>query len=322
MPKVVVTRRVPEEAVQRLQESCDLQYWDSDDPIPRQTLLEWVQGCDGIYLLLTEKVNDELLDAAGPQLRVVSTMSVGYDHVDVPACTRRNIAIGYTPDVLTKTTAELTVALLMTAARRISEGIDAVRNGEWSTWKPMWLTGQDLHDSTVGIMGLGRIGAAVARMLSGFDCNLIYFDPYPNPKLAESLGVEYVPWEELLSRSDFVTTHTPLTKETYHLFNADAFRCMKKSAIFVNTSRGGIVDQEALYNALVNGDILAAGLDVTEPEPLPADHPLLSLKNCVVLPHIASASVATRRKMAILAADNVLAGLAGTPLPNAVKPSP
>lgn len=320
MPKVVVTRRVPEEAIQRLQDSCDLHYWDSDDPIPRQTLLEWVQGCDGIYLLLTEKVNDELLDAAGPQLKVVSTMSVGYDHIDVPACTRRNIVIGFTPDVLTKTTAELTVALLMATARRISEGIDAVRNGEWSTWKPMWLTGQDLHDSTVGIMGLGRIGAAVARMLSGFDCKLIYFDPYPNPKLAESLGVEYAPWEELLSRSDFVTTHTPLTKETYHLFNADAFRRMKKTAIFVNTSRGGIVDQEALYNALVDGEILAAGLDVTEPEPLPADHPLVSLKNCVVLPHIASASVATRRKMALLAAENLLAGLVGKPLPSAVKP--
>jgi glyoxylate/hydroxypyruvate reductase len=320
MPKVVVTRRVPEEAIQRLQESCDLQYWDSEDPIPRQTLLEWVQGCDGIYLLLTEKVNDELLDAAGPQLKVVSTMSVGYDHIDVPACVRRNVAVGHTPDVLTKTTAELTVALLMATARRLSEGIDAVRNGEWSTWQPMWLTGQDLHDSTVGIMGLGRIGAAVAHMLSGFDCKLIYFDPYPNPKLAESLGVEYVSWEDLLSRSDFITTHTPLTNETRHLFNADAFRRMKKTAIFVNTSRGGIVDQDALYNALVNGEILAAGLDVTTPEPLPADHPLVSLKNCVILPHIASASVATRHKMAVLAAENVLAGLTGTPLPSAVKP--
>jgi lactate dehydrogenase-like 2-hydroxyacid dehydrogenase len=319
MPKVVVTRRVPEEAIQRLQESCELRYWDSEDPIPRQTLLEWVQGCDGIYLLLTEKVNDELLDAAGPQLKVVSTMSVGYDHIDVAACARRNIAVGHTPDVLTKTTAELTMALLMATARRLSEGIDAVRNGEWSTWQPMWLTGQDLHESTVGIMGLGRIGAAVARMLSGFDCKLIYFDPYPNPKLAESLGIEYVSWEDLLSRSDFVTTHTPLTPETRHLFNADAFRRMKKTAIFINTSRGGIVDQQALYDALVGGEILAAGLDVTDPEPLPADHPLVSLKNCVILPHIASASVATRIQMAILAADNVLAGLAGTPLPRAVK---
>ncbi|MBX2996884.1 MAG: D-glycerate dehydrogenase [Caldilineaceae bacterium] len=319
MPKVVVTRRVPEEAIQRLQESCDLQYWDSEDAIPRQTLLEWVKGCDGIYLLLTEKVNDELLNAAGPQLKVVSTMSVGYDHIDVAACVRRNIAVGHTPDVLTKTTAELTVALLLATARRLSEGIDAVRNGEWSTWQPMWLTGQDLHESTVGIMGLGRIGAAVARMLSGFDCKLIYFDPYPNPKLAESLGVEYVSWEDLLSRSDFITTHTPLTNETRHLFNADAFRRMKKTAIFINTSRGGIVDQDALYNALVNGEILAAGLDVTTPEPLPADNPLVSLKNCVILPHIASASVATRRKMAVLAAENVLAGLAGAPLPSAVK---
>ena len=319
MPRVVVTRRVPQEAIQLLQETCEVQLWDSDEPIPRATLLEWVAGCDGLYCLLTEKINDELLDAAGPQLKVVSTMSVGYDHVDVAACTRRNIAIGFTPDVLTKTTAELAVALLMATARRIPEGVQAVKDGEWKTWKPMWLTGQDLHDSTVGIVGLGRIGAAVAKMLSGFDCKLIYSDPYPNQQLADSLGIEYVSFEDLLARSDFITTHTPLFPETHHLFNADAFRQMKKSAIFVNTSRGPIVDHDALYDALVNGDILAAGLDVTEPEPLPFDHRLLTLKNCVVLPHIASASVATRRKMAVMAAENVLGGLNNTPMPNRVE---
>ncbi len=319
MPRVVVTRRVPQEAIQLLQETCEVQLWDSDEPIPRATLLEWVAGCDGLYCLLTEKINDELLDAAGPQLKVVSTMSVGYDHVDVAACARRNIAIGFTPDVLTRTTAELAVALLMATARRIPEGVQAVKDGEWKTWKPMWLTGQDLHDSTVGIVGLGRIGAAVAKMLSGFDCKLIYSDPYPNQELADSLGIEYVSFEDLLARSDFVSTHTPLFPETHHLFNADAFRKMKKSAIFVNTSRGPIVDHDALYEALVSGDILAAGLDVTEPEPLPSDHRLLTLKNCVVLPHIASASVATRRNMAVMAAENVLGGLNNTPMPNRVK---
>lgn len=319
MPKVVVTRRVPAEAIELLKQSCDVQLWDSDDPIPRETLLEWVAGCDGLYCLLTEKINDELLDAAGPQLKVVSTMSVGYDHVDVAACAKRGVAIGFTPDVLTKTTAELTVALLMATARRIPESVDAVKDGEWKTWKPMWLTGQDLHDSTVGIVGLGRIGAAVAKMLSGFDCKLIYSDPYPNKDLADSLGIEYVSFEALLERSDFVSTHTPLFPETHHLFNADAFRRMKKSAIFINTSRGPIVNHDDLYDALVNGEILAAGLDVTEPEPLPADHKLLTLKNCVVLPHIASASVATRRKMAIMAAENVLGGLNDTPMPNRVK---
>ncbi|MEZ4637527.1 MAG: NAD(P)-dependent oxidoreductase [Caldilineaceae bacterium] len=194
-----------------------------------------------------------------------------------------------------------------------------MKDGEWTTWKPMWLTGQDLHESTVGIVGLGRIGAAVAKMLSGFDCKLIYSDPYPNEELAKSLGIEYVSFEELLERSDFVSTHTPLFPETHHLFNADAFRRMKKSAIFINTSRGPIVNHDDLYDALVNGEILAAGLDVTEPEPLPSDHKLLSLKNCVVLPHIASASVATRRKMAIMAAENLLGGLNDTAMPNRVK---
>jgi lactate dehydrogenase-like 2-hydroxyacid dehydrogenase len=310
---------VPQEAIQRLQEKCEIKYWDREEPIPRQTLLAWVQGCDGLYCLLTEKIDDELLDAAGPQLKVVSTMSVGYDHVDVEACARRSVAVGHTPGVLTKTTAELAVALMMATARRIPEGVAAVKNGEWSTWQPMWLTGQDLHDSTVGIVGLGRIGAAVAKMLSGFDCKLIYFDPYPNPELAASLGITYVSFEDLLKQSDFVTTHTPLMDETYHLFNAAAFRQMKPTAIFVNTSRGPIVDHEALYDALVNGEIRAAGLDVTEPEPLPADHPLVSLTNCVVLPHIASASVATRIKMAVLAADNILCGIEGTAMPAAVK---
>jgi lactate dehydrogenase-like 2-hydroxyacid dehydrogenase len=276
--------------------------------------LEWVQGVDGLYCLLTERIDDELLDAAGPNLKVVSTMSVGYDHVDVAACRRRGIAVGNTPGVLTETTADLALTLMLATARRLSEAIDAVRNGEWSTWKPEWMAGYDLHGSTVGIIGLGRIGAAVARRLRGFDCRILYYDPFPNEQLATSLNAAYVDLDTLLRESDFVTLHCQLTPETRNLMNQDAFAKMKPTAILVNTSRGGTVDHEALYNALASGQIAAAGLDVTIPEPLPASHKLLSLRNCVVLPHIASASYATRSAMAVLAADNLIAGVQGKPL--------
>jgi lactate dehydrogenase-like 2-hydroxyacid dehydrogenase len=313
-PNVVITRRVPRAGIERAQEVCNVRLWDSDEPIPRTTLLEWVQGIDGLYCLLTERIDDELLDAAGPTLKVVSTMSVGYDHVDVAACHRRNVAVGNTPGVLTDTTADLALALMLATARRLPESIDAVRNGEWSTWKPEWMAGYDLHHSTVGIVGLGRIGAAVARRMRGFDCRILYYDPFPNPTLAESVGAEQVELDQLFAESDFVTLHCQLTPETHHLMNAAAFRKMKSTAILVNTSRGPVVDQEALYDALRSGEIGGAGLDVTMPEPLPSDHKLLTLPNCVVLPHIASASIATRRAMAVLAADNLIAGVQGNPL--------
>lgn len=313
--RVVVTRRIPRAGLNLVQEATDVRLWDSDEPIPRDTLLEWVQGIDGLYCLLTERVNDELLDAAGPSLKVVSTLSVGFDHVDVEACKRRNIAVGNTPGVLTDTTADLAMALLLATARRIPESIDAIHRGEWTTWKPEWMAGYDLHGSTVGIVGFGRIGTTFAKRLQGFDCRILYHDVRPNPSMAATLHAEYVEMDTLLAESDFISIHTALTPETEHLFNTDAFRKMKRSAILVNTSRGGTVDHEALYQALVNGEIAAAGLDVTTPEPLPLDHPLLHLPNCVVLPHIASASYATRAKMAVLAAENVIAGVTGQPLP-------
>lgn len=313
--RVVVTRRIPRAGLDLVQEATDVRLWDSDEPIPRDTLLEWVQGIDGLYCLLTERVNDELLDAAGPSLKVVSTLSVGFDHVDVEACKRRNIAVGNTPGVLTDTTADLAMALLLATARRIPESIDAIHRGEWTTWKPEWMAGYDLHGSTVGIVGFGRIGTTFAKRLQGFDCRILYHDVQPNASVAATLHAEYVEMDTLLAESDFISIHTALTPETERLFNADAFRKMKRSAILVNTSRGGTVDHEALYQALVNGEIAAAGLDVTTPEPLPLDHPLLHLPNCVVLPHIASASYATRAKMAVLAAENVIAGVTGQPLP-------
>jgi lactate dehydrogenase-like 2-hydroxyacid dehydrogenase len=317
--RTVVTRRVPRVGLELLQQETDVRLWDSDEPIPRNTLLEWVKGIDGLYCLLTERIDDELLDAAGPSLKVVSTISVGYDHIDVEACRKRNVAVGNTPGVLTDTTADLAVALLLAVARRIPESIDAIRNGEWTTWKPEWMAGYDVHGSTVGIVGFGRIGAAVAKRLhGGFDCRILYSDLRPLPEVAEPLGAQYVEFPQLLAESDFISLHTVLSPETRNLMNADAFRQMKRTAILINTSRGPVVDQEALYNALTSGEIAGAGLDVTMPEPLPVDHPLLKLPNCVILPHIASASYATRAKMSQLAAENVIAGVKGRPLPNPV----
>jgi glyoxylate/hydroxypyruvate reductase len=318
-PRTLVTRRIPQAGLELVQKETEVRQWDSDEPIPRETLLEWVKGVDGLYCLLTERIDEELLDAAGPSLKVVSTLSVGYDHIDVKACRRRNIAVGNTPGVLTETSADLAVALLLATARRLPESIDAVRNGEWTTWKPEWMAGYDVYNSTVGIVGLGRIGAAVARRLhGGFNCRILYNSPSPKPEVAEPLGAEFTDFPDLLAESDFISIHVPLNAQTRHLFNADAFRRMKRTAILINTSRGGTVDQEALYDALVSGEIAAAGLDVTTPEPLPTDHPLLRLPNCVILPHIASASYATRSKMALLAAENIVAGVKGLPLPHPV----
>jgi lactate dehydrogenase-like 2-hydroxyacid dehydrogenase len=316
--KVVVTRRIPRAGLELLQPEVELRLWDSDEPIPRATLLEWVKGIDGLYCLLTERIDNELLDAAGPSLKVVSTLSVGYDHVDIKACKAHHVAVGNTPGVLTETSADLTLGLLLATARRIPESIEAVRKGEWTTWKPEWMAGYDLYGSTVGIVGMGRIGAAVAKRLQGFNCRILYNSPQPKLEVESLIPAKFADLDVLLAESDFISIHAPLNALTRNLFNAEAFRKMKRTAILINTSRGGTVDQEALYQALVSGEIAGAGLDVTTPEPLPVDHPLLQLPNCVILPHIASASYATRAKMAVLAAQNIIAGVKGKALPHPV----
>jgi len=319
MTTVFVTRRIPRLASERIRDAIgDVRQWESDEVIERPTLLEQVAGVDGLYCLLTDRIDAGLLDAAGPQLKVVSTMSVGYDHVDVAACVARGVLVGNTPGVLTETTADLAVALLLATARRLPEAIDAVKEGAWGPWTPEWMTGTDVYGSTVGIVGLGRIGAAVARRLAGFNCRILYSGSRPRPEEAGRVGAQYVDFSTLLAESDFVSVHCPFNEETRHLFNAGAFRRMKRSAVLINTTRGGVVDQDALYQALVEGRIAAAGLDVTTPEPLPPDHPLLTLPNCIVLPHIGSASIATRTQMALMAAENLIAGVQGQPLPNAV----
>ncbi len=319
--KVFMTRIVPQKGLDRVLSAPDIEaeVWQEPLPPPRALLLEKVRGLDGLYCLLTEKIDDELLEAAGPQLKVVSQMAVGYNNIDVAACTRRGIPVGNTPGVLTEATADLTLALLLATARQLIPGAEAVKAGRWKTWEPLGYTGPDVYGSTVGIIGMGRIGRAVARRLAGFNTRLLYFDPDCSP-IEEDIKAECVDLETLLAQSDFVTLHTPLTSETRNLINAERLRQMKRTATLINTSRGEVVDQDALLEALREGVIAYAGLDVTVPEPLPSTHPLLALPNATILPHIGSASLPAREKMATMAADNLLAGLRGQPLPTCVNP--
>jgi glyoxylate reductase len=320
-PRVFVARVIPEEGLAMIREATDADVWPDELPPPRDELLRRVEGIDGLVSLLTDRVDDELLDRAGPRLKVVSNYAVGYDNVDVAACTRRGIPVGNTPGVLTDTTADLAWALIMAAGRRVAEGDRYVRAGRWRTWGPLLLLGWDIHDSTIGVVGFGRIGQAVARRATGFGMRILYHDLARAPEDVErALGATFVPLEVLLAESDVVSLHVNLTDVTRHLINRDRLGTMKPHAVLVNTSRGPVVDQAALFEALRDGVIGAAGLDVTDPEPMPADDPLLGLENCLVVPHIASASYATRGRMASMAAANLLAGLRGARLPNPVNP--
>jgi glyoxylate reductase len=320
-PRVFVARVIPEEGLRPIREACDASVWEDELPPPRDVLLRAAEGCDGILTLLTDRVDAELLDRAGPQLRVVSNYAVGFDNVSIPDATARGIPVGNTPGVLTETTADLAFALLMAAARRLPEGDRYVRTGRWRTWGPMLLLGSDVHGATLGIVGFGRIGQAVARRAAGFGMTVLYHDVVRQPAQVErDLAATSVGLEELLSRSDFVSLHVNLTPETRHLVDAERLALMKPTAVLVNTARGPVVDQAALHVALRDGVIAAAALDVTDPEPIASDDPLLSLDNCLVVPHIASASRATRGRMAAMAAANLLAGMRGERLPNCVNP--
>lgn len=310
-PKVVVTRKVPERAIERLAPYCELDVWPEEDtPITRQELERKIRDADGLYCLLTDTIDRAILEMA-PRLRVISNMAVGYNNIDVAEATRRGVMVTNTPDVLTETTADLTFALLMATARRIVEAERFLRRGEWRTWSPMLLTGQDIYGATMGIVGLGRIGSAVARRALGFNMRVLYHSTRRNERAERELGVQYAGLDELLRESDFVVIMTPLTPQTRNLIGARELALMKPTAVLINTARGGIVDEQALHDALKNGKIWAAGLDVFEQEPVPTDHPLLSLPNVTALPHIGSASIRTRIRMAELAAENLLDGLAG-----------
>jgi glyoxylate reductase len=307
-PRVFVTRDLPGDALDRLTAQHDVEVWTERVPPPRAELLARAPELEGLLSLLTDQVDAELIDAA-PNLRAISNYAVGVDNVDVDAATARGIPVGNTPDVLTDSTADLAVALMLGVARRLAEGEAFVRTGKWATWEPGLMLGRDLYGSTVGIVGFGRIGQAVARRLEGFGCELL--------TTGRSGGV---PLDELLERSDFVTLHTPLTPETRGLIGEAALRRMKPTAYLVNTARGPIVDTGALAQALHARELAGAALDVTDPEPLPGDHPLLDAPNLLVLPHVGSATHATRGRMADIAVENLLAGLAGEPMPHQVNP--
>ncbi|MFN8590039.1 MAG: D-glycerate dehydrogenase [Thermomicrobiales bacterium] len=318
MPRVAVTRRIPEAGLQMLRDKAEVRLWESDLPPSRDELLALLAGCDGALTLLTDRIDGELLDR-NPSLRVVSNLAVGYDNIDVPAATERGVLICNTPGVLTNATADHTWALLLAAARRIPESIAYVREDKWKTWGPLLLLGQEVTGATLGIVGMGRIGKEVAKRARGFDMTVLAFDPIEDEAFAREYGVTYVPLDRLLAESDFVTLHVALTEETRHLIGAEQLRQMKPTAILVNAARGPVVDTEALVAALETGDILGAALDVTDPEPLPADHPLAWFPNCIVVPHTASATVQTRDRMATLAAANLLAGLQGERPPAGVN---
>jgi lactate dehydrogenase-like 2-hydroxyacid dehydrogenase len=320
-PRVFVARRIPDEGLDAIGAVCNVDLWEDELPAPRDELLRRVTGVDGILSLLTDRIDDELLDAAGPALKVVSNYAVGFDNIDVAACARRGIPVGNTPGVLTETTADLAWTLLMAAARRVPEGDRYVRAGDWKTWGPLLLLGPDVHGATIGIVGFGRIGQAVARRAQGFGMRILYHDLAELPaSVTEPLGATYAPLEVVLAQSDFVSLHVNLSAETRHLINARTLAEMKPTAVLVNTSRGPVIDQIALADALRDGTIWAAALDVTDPEPIPMDDPLVGLDNCLIVPHIASASRATRGKMAAMAAANLIAGVHGEPLPTPVPP--
>jgi glyoxylate reductase len=293
--------------------------WQEELPPPRDVLLREAEEVDGLLTLLTDTIDADLMDAS-PCLKVVSNYAIGYDNIDVQAATERGIMVCHTPGVLTDTTADFTFTLLACVARRVVEGVRYVREGRWKTWGPMLCLGYDLHRATLGLVGLGRIGSAVAKRATGFEMRILYHDVDRRPSLEEELNLIYADLETVLRESDFVSLHTPLTPETYHLIGTEQFKMMKNTAILVNTSRGQVVDQRALYEALVSGEIAGAGLDVTDPEPISADDPLLMLDNCAVVPHIASASIATRTLMATIAAENLVAALQGRMPRNPVNP--
>lgn len=316
-PKILITRLIPDAGLTLLRRhNLNFALWTPDLPMTRQQFIEKSKGVEGLLCCLTETIDAELMDSIGSQLKVISSMSVGVDHIDVDAATKRKIPVGNTPGVLTDATADQAFALMLAAARRIAEAERFLRAGKWQTWIPNLLLGADVAGATLGIVGFGRIGRAVAKRAQGFDMRVLYHSPHAQP----AYGAIQVDLETLLKESDFISLHVPLKPETKHLVNAEFLSKMKPNAILVNTARGGVVDQTALYNALKSNQIFAAALDVTDPEPLPMDSPLLELENCLIVPHLGSATKKTRDKMAILAAENLLAGLSGRELPNCVNP--
>lgn len=304
-PYVFITRKLPKETVSQLEQIAEINMWPHEEKaVPREVLLTEIKKADGLLTMLSDKIDSELLDEAY-SVKVIANLAVGYDNIDVAAAKQKGITVCNTPDVLTDSTADLAFSLILATARRIVESANYVKEGKWNSWGPLLLAGADVHHKTIGIVGMGRIGEAVARRAKGFDMKILYHNRNRKPDAEISLGAEYREFHELLKQSDFVVSLAPLTSETKGMFNEEAFQSMKNSSIFINAGRGATVDESALIEALRNQEIAGAGLDVFQQEPIEVDHPLLSMKQVVALPHIGSASVETRMKMAELACRNI-----------------
>ncbi|MCL4560399.1 MAG: D-glycerate dehydrogenase [Chloroflexi bacterium] len=319
-PLVIIAHPLPEEWLEGIRTMCELVIGPEEATSFPKRLYERLDQADGLLTLLIDRIDEAFL-ARAPHLRVVSNMAVGVDNIDLQACTRRGIPVGNTPGVLTDATADLTMALLLAAARRLPEAAADAREGRWHKWEPAGWLGADLQGATLGIVGMGKIGGAVARRAAGFGVRILYADPGERLDLEAETHAARVNLDELLHNADFVTLHVPLEPATRHLIDRQALRQMKPSAVLVNASRGPVVDMQALHQALTEGWIASAALDVTDPEPLPPDHPLYGLPNCLILPHIGSATQGTRRLMAEMACQNLQAGLGGQRLPYCANPS-
>jgi glyoxylate reductase len=315
LPRVFVTRHMPGDSLKRLAAHAEVDLWPGGMPPPYEELCERVRDADGLICMLTDRIDAELIETAA-KLRVISQMAVGYDNIDVVAAATRGVAVGNTPGVLTEATADLTFALILAVTRRVVEAERFLRDGRWRTWDPGGLMGLELSGATLGIVGYGKIGQAVARRAQGFGMRVICAS---RSRIDDGAGVDQLPLDELLGQSDVVTLHVPLRPETTNLVGERELRTMKTNAFLINTARGSIIDQGALVRALHEGWIAGAGLDVAAIEPVPPDDPLLAAPNCVLLPHIGSATHTTRERMAGMAVDNCIAGLKSEPLPNAVR---
>lgn len=318
-PVVYITRKLPDAAVNELKQHADVDMWHSEEvPLPRDILLDKAQTAGAMITMLSDKLDAAFFEKTR-SLKTVVNLAVGYDNIDVEAAYTHGVIPCHTPDVLTDTTADLAFALMMAAGRRLIEAADYVKSGQWQNWSPLLLAGQDIHHKTLGIVGMGRIGQVLAKRASGFDMKVLYHNRNRHEKTELELGVTYSTFNDLLKEADYIVCLTPLTDETKNMFNKEAFQLMKKTAVFVNVSRGAVVDEDALYNALINKDIYGAGLDVYREEPIPSDHKLLKLPQVAALPHIGSASVDTRLKMMDLACKNVINIIKGeqalTPIP-------
>lgn len=310
-PYIYITRKLPDKVLKGLQQTYEIHMWDHEDiPVPKEVLLSEAKKANALLTMLSDSV-DEMVLTAGKNLKAVVNLAVGFDNIDVRTASREGIAVCNTPDVLTDTTADLTFSLLMATARRIVEAAEFVKEGKWKSWSPLLLAGHDIHHKTIGIVGMGKIGEVVAKRATGFDMNILYHNRTRKLKVEEQLGAFYSPFGELVEKADFIVCLTPLTEETKNMFTREVFKKMKSSAIFINASRGPVVDEQALYEALVAGDIAGAGLDVFEKEPINADHPLLKLANVVALPHIGSSSIETRMAMMELCINNIVDVLSG-----------